>query len=308
VAELRFDGRVAVVTGAGRGLGRSYARLLASRGAKIVVNDAGVTTRGEGSDAHPAEQVVDEIRAAWGDAVACTASVATREGGAAIIDTAIEKYGRIDILIHNAGIFRPKLTKECSLEDYNAVVNVHQHGALHLLQAAFPHMCSAGYGRIVLTSSVLALYGGAETISYSAAKASMIGFCNVLALEGVAEGIKCNIILPGAATRMTGELDRNTYPEMSPEMVAPVVAWLCHERCGVSGEMFIAAGGRVAKAFIAETPGVYQPSWTIEQIADRMAAIRDMESPAVFPVVPDGHFGHIRYNFEMIRHSRERTR
>jgi hypothetical protein len=162
-------------------------------------------------------------------------------------------------------------------------------------------MCCAGYGRIVLTSSVLALYGGAETISYSAAKASMIGFCNVLALEGAADGVKCNVILPGAETRMTGDLDKNSYPVMSPEMVAPVVAWLCHEQCQFSGEMLLAAGGRVAKSFIAETPGVYQATWTIEQVQEQLAGIRNIQSPVVFPIVPEGHFGHIRYNFEMIR-------
>jgi NAD(P)-dependent dehydrogenase (short-subunit alcohol dehydrogenase family) len=266
-----------------------------------VVNDAGTSTRGEGHDAHPAEQVAREIRAAGGDAIACTESVATPQGGAAIVGTAIDEYGRIDVLVHNAGIFRPKPAKEQLLEDYHAVVDVHQHGAFHLLQPAFRQMCSSGYGRIVLTSSVLALYGGPESISYSAAKASMIGFCNVLALEGAAEGVKCNIICPGAETRMTGELGKTSYPPMSPEMVAPMVAWLCHECCESSGEMFVAAGGRVAKAFIAETPGVYRPSWTIEEIEERMAAIRNVDSLAIFPIVPDGHFGHIRYNFEKIR-------
>ncbi len=147
----RFDGRVAVITGAGRGLGREYARLLASQGAKVVVNDNGGSMRGEGADAGPAEQAVREIKSSGGDAIACTASVATPEGGKAIIDAAFEHYGRIDILIHNAGNVRRGSLQEISQEDFEAVVGVHLMGAFHVVRPAFPAMCKAGYGRIVLT-------------------------------------------------------------------------------------------------------------------------------------------------------------
>ncbi|MFY1621362.1 SDR family NAD(P)-dependent oxidoreductase, partial [Micromonospora sp. WMMD736] len=145
--ELRFDDRVAVVTGAGRGLGREYALLLASRGANVVVNDPGGALSGDGSDAGPADTVVAEIRSAGGDAVACTESVATATGGAAIIETALANYGRVDILIHNAGIVRRSPLREMSYEDFDAVLDVHLRGAFHVLRPAFPVMCDAGYGR-----------------------------------------------------------------------------------------------------------------------------------------------------------------
>ena len=157
--ELRFDNRVAVITGAGRGLGRAYALLLASKGAKVVVNDPGGSLKGDGVDAGPAQEVVQEIKAAGGEAVACTESVATSEGGKAIIQAALDHYGRIDILIHNAGNVRRGSLKEMTYEDFDAVVDVHLRGAFHVVRPAFPVMCKAGYGRIVLTSSIGGLYG-----------------------------------------------------------------------------------------------------------------------------------------------------
>ena len=156
--ELRFDDRVAVITGAGRGLGRSYALLLASKGAKIVVNDPGVSMQGDGTDTGPAEAVVAEIRAAGGEAVACTASVATPEGGEAIIQSALDHFGRLDILIHNAGIVRRGSLSELSYEDFETVLDVHLRGGFHVVRPAFPRMCAAGYGRIVLTGSINGLY------------------------------------------------------------------------------------------------------------------------------------------------------
>jgi NAD(P)-dependent dehydrogenase (short-subunit alcohol dehydrogenase family) len=157
--QLRFDDRVAVVTGAGRGLGRAYAELLAARGAKVVVNDVGGGLDGEGADAGPAEQVVEQITAAGGQAVACSASVVTPDGGDTIIQTALEHYGRIDILVHNAGNVRRGSLKEMSYEDFDAVLDVHLRGAFNVVRQAFPVMCAAGYGRIVLTSSIGGLYG-----------------------------------------------------------------------------------------------------------------------------------------------------
>jgi NAD(P)-dependent dehydrogenase (short-subunit alcohol dehydrogenase family) len=299
VSELRFDDRVAVVTGAGRGLGRAYAELLASRGAKVVVNDPGGTLAGEGADVGPAEQVVNEITATGGEAVASTVSVATPDGGNAIIQTALEHYGRLDILIHNAGNVRRASLKEMSYEDFDTVLDVHLRGAFHVVRPAFPIMCDAGYGRIVLTSSIGGLYGNQDVANYAAAKAGVIGLSNVVALEGTADGVACNVIVPAAVTRMAEGIDTSAYPPMGPELVAPVVGWLAHEKCSVTGEVFVALAGRVARAVTAESPGVQRPAWTLEDVGENLDAIRNIEAPLVFPVVPDGHGQHIRYSFSM---------
>ncbi len=299
MTDLRFDNRVAVITGAGRGLGKAYALLLASKGAKVVVNDPGVSLKGEGVDVGPAQEVVNEIKAAGGEAVACTESVATPEGGKAIVQSAIDNYGRIDILIHNAGNVRYGSLKELSYEDFESVLSVHLRGAFHVVRPAFPLMCAAGYGRIVLTSSIGGLYGNQRVTNYGVSKAGMIGLCNVAALEGAAEGVKCNVIVPGAVTRMAEGIDISQYPPMGPELVAPVVGWLSHESCSVTGEMYVSIAGRIARAFIGESEGVYQPSWSIEQVGERIDEIRDAAAPWILPVVPSGHIDHIRRSFAM---------
>ncbi len=299
MSELRFDDRVAVITGAGRGLGRAYALLLAARGARVVVNDPGGSIAGNEDDSAPADEVVAEIAALGGEAVACTESVATPEGGRAIIDTALEHYGRIDILVHNAGNVRAASLKEMTYEDFDAVLDVHLRGAFHVVRPAFPLMCEAGYGRIVLTSSIGGLYGNHEVANYGVSKAGMIGLSNVVALEGEAEGVKCNVIVPAAVTRMAEGIDVSAYPPMGPELVAPVVGWLAHESCSITGEMLISIAGRVAKAYIAETPGVYRGEWSIEEVGEQMDAIRDTDASLILPPVPSGHVDHIRYSFEM---------
>lgn len=296
--QLRFDNRVAVITGGGRGLGRAYAMYLASKGAKVVVNDTGCSMYGEGSDAGPAEEVVRGIEAAGGDAVACTDTVATPEGGQAIIDTAIRHFGRIDILIHNAGIRRYGSLKELSYEDFETGISVHLRGAFHVVRAAYPLMAKARYGRMVLTSSV-ASYGLPDHVSYSLGKAGIIGLSNTVALEGAAEGIKCNIILPGAVTRLAQGRDTSQYPPMTPEMVAPVVAYLAHDSCSISGEMIISMAGRVARAVIVESPGIYKAAWTAEDVAENLETIRDLEG--FFVPRGNGMNDHIRYSFEMAR-------
>jgi NAD(P)-dependent dehydrogenase (short-subunit alcohol dehydrogenase family) len=303
VSELRFDDRVAVVTGGGRGLGREYAHLLASRGAKVVVNDVGGGLDGAGADAGPAEQVAGEITAAGGQAVASSASVATPDGGDAIVRTALEHYGRIDILVHNAGNVRRGSLKEMSYEDFDAVLDVHLRGAFNVVRPAFPLMCDAGYGRIVLTSSIGGLYGNHDVANYAAAKAGVIGLSNVAALEGAAHGVRSNVIVPAAVTRMAEGIDTSAYPPMGAELVAPVVGWLAHESCSVTGEMFVALAGRVARAVVAESPGVCRSSWTIEDVESHLDAIRYVEAPLIFPVVPDGHNEHIRYSFELAQRS-----
>lgn len=301
MAQARFDDRVAVVTGAGRGLGREYALLLAALGAKVVVNDPGGALTGDGDDAGPAQQVVDEIIAAGGEAVASTESVATAVGGQAIVGAATQRYGRIDILIHNAGNVRPAPLSEMAAEDFDAVLAVHLRGAFHVLRAAFPTMCQAGYGRIVLTSSIGGLYGNHAVANYAAAKAGIVGLSNVVALEGAEHGVRCNVIVPAAVTRMAEGLDTSAYPPMGADLVAPVVGWLAHESCSITGEILTAIAGRVARVAVVESAGVYQPEWTVDQVGARIEEIRDISNPLVFPVVPDGHSAHIGHSFGMAR-------
>jgi NAD(P)-dependent dehydrogenase (short-subunit alcohol dehydrogenase family) len=299
--ESRFTDRVAVVTGGGRGLGRAYALLLASRGAKVVVNDPGGSLTGDGDDAAPAHDVVAEIAAAGGEAVACTESVATAAGGTAIVNAALERFGRLDVLVHNAGIVRRRSLKEMTTDDFDAVVDVHLRGAFHVVRPAFPVMCDAGYGRIVLTSSIGGLYGNLEVANYAAAKAGIVGLSNVVALEGQAHGVRSNVIVPAALTRMAAGLDTSAYPPMDPELVAPAVGWLAHESCSINGEILVAIAGRIARVVVAETPGVHRSSWTIEQVAEHIDAIRDATDLMVFPAVPDGHAQHIAYSFAMAK-------
>lgn len=299
--DLRFEGRVAVITGSGRGLGRSYALLLASRGAKVVVNDTGHSRHGEDIDADPATQVVDEIRSAGGEAVACKDSVASPEGGQAIVDAAVDNFGRIDILIHNAGINRPGLIRETSWEQFSTVLNVHLHGAFHVVRAAMPLMCDQGYGRMVMTSSIAGLYGDKNLSGYAVSKAGLMGLSNVIALEGAEHSVHCNAIIPSAVTRLSEGIDTSAFPTMTPEQVAPTVAWLVHEDCTETGQMFVPLAGRVAKAYVAETPGVFQADWTVEQVAEQMPAIADTRGQQVFPPFPRGFYDHLEYSFGMAR-------
>ena len=296
---MRFDDRVAVITGAGRGLGRAYALFLAARGAAVVVNDSGAAMQGDGQDDGPAQLVVHEIEQAGGRAVACTHSVATQEGGAAIIRAATDAFGRIDILVHNAGNVRRGSLKQMSHEDFDSVLDVHLRGAFNVVRPAFPLMCAAGYGRIVLTSSIGGLYGNRDVVNYAVAKAGLIGLSNTAAIEGAAEGVLCNCIIPAAVTRMAEGIDVSAYPPMGPELVAPALAWLCHEACSITGEMLISIAGRVARAFVAETRGVYRDMWTLEELSKQMEVIRDTTAPLLFPVVPSGHVDHIRTSFAM---------
>jgi len=298
VTELRYDGRVALITGGGRGLGRAYALLLAARGCKVVVNDPGSAIKGEGVDAGPAEQVVAEIKAAGGEAIANTDSVATPEGAAAMVQAAIDQWGRLDILIHNAGNVRYGSLQDISIDDFKAVVDVHFMGGFYVVRAAFPLMADAGYGRVILTSSIGGIYGNQNCVNYGMSKAGLLGLNNIVALEGEALDIKCNAIAPGAVTRMADGLDTSKYPPMGPELVAPLVAWLAHEKCSVSGETYASVSGRNARVFFAETPGAYQPEWTIEDVDARIADIR--AKPEVLDFGLHGHLGHLGYSFEMV--------
>jgi NAD(P)-dependent dehydrogenase (short-subunit alcohol dehydrogenase family) len=299
--ERRFDGRVAVITGAGRGLGRAYAELLASKGAKVLVNDNGSAMAGDGVQEGPAQEVVQAIMAAGGEAAASTDSVATAEGGRAIIETALDTWGRIDILIHNAGNVRYGSLEEISHEDFRTVLDVHLMGAFNVVRPAFPVMAAANYGRVVLTGSIGGLYGTHNVVNYGVSKAGTIGLNNVIAIEGADKGITSNIILPGAVTRMAEGLDVSQYPPMGADLVAPVVGYLAHESCAVSGEMFVSMAGRVARAFVAETQGVYRPEWSIDDVADNLGGIRDMEQQWALHPVEGGYFEHLTRSFDMAR-------
>ncbi len=303
MTQLRFDGRVAVITGGGRGLGRAYAELLGSLGAKVVVNDNGSLIKGAddpgGADEGPGQEVAGAIRAVGGEAVACTASVATPEGGRAIVQAALDQWGRIDVVIHNAGNVRYGMIRELSDEDLNAVLDVHLKGAFHVVRAAMGPMCDAGYGRVVLTSSIGGVYGNKACVNYAMAKSGMIGLSNVIALEGEEHGVKSNVIVPAAVTRMADGLDTSLYPPMGPDLVAPMVGWLAHEACSVSGEIYAAVAGRMAEMYIGETKGAFQPAWSIDDAAARIGAIRDKRDAKVFGL--HGHVAHLGYSFGMAR-------
>ncbi|MDE2403710.1 MAG: SDR family NAD(P)-dependent oxidoreductase [Sphingomonadales bacterium] len=295
----RFDGRVAVITGGGRGLGREYALLLARLGAKVVVNDNGSAISGDGGDSSVAQQLVDEIAAMGGEAVASTDTVATPAGGAAIVQAALDRFGRIDVLVHNAGNNRFAPLASTSYEDFRAVIDVHLLGAFHVVRPAFERMCGAGYGRVVLTGSIGGLYTMPQTVNYAMAKSAMIGLNNAIAIEGAEHGVKSNVILPGALTRMAEGLDTSAYPDMRPELVAPLVAYLCHESCAVTAELYASVAGRIARAFVTETEGVYLPAWTIDDVAERLPEIRDARRQWTFHPAENGFGEHLGRSFAM---------
>lgn len=273
--QLRFDDRVAIVTGAGRGLGRAHALLLASRGAHVVVNDPGVATDGTGADPTPAQSVVDEIRSLGGSAVVDTNSVASAAGGQAIVAHALEEFGRLDIVVSNAGILRDKTLHNMTPEMFDAVIDVHLRGVFFVLQPAYTLMREQGYGRIVTTSSPAGTYGNFGQTNYSAAKMAMVGLTRTIAIEGGRRNVKANVISPSAATRMTVGLMGDLEDLLQPELVSPVVAWLSHESCPVSGEVFSVGGGRVSRVVIGETAGYATRTLSPEDVASYVEQIMD---------------------------------
>jgi NAD(P)-dependent dehydrogenase (short-subunit alcohol dehydrogenase family) len=281
VADHRFDGRVAIVTGAGRGIGRAYAQLLAARGASVVVNDLGGSMGGDGADADVAAAVVAEITAAGGAAIADGSDVATPEGGQALVDAAVDHFGRIDILVNNAGIMRWAGFPKADADHLERHLAVHVHGSFNTARAAWPHMVEQRYGRIVMTTST-GIFGLPENLSYATAKGGVLGMARSLATAGAAHGIKVNLIAPAAATRMGGQdADGNGPPEMAPELVAPMAAYLAHEDCPVNGEILLAGGGRFARIFIATTEGYVHDGATIEDVAEHWSTITDEPGYAV---------------------------
>jgi NAD(P)-dependent dehydrogenase (short-subunit alcohol dehydrogenase family) len=273
MADLGYDGKVAIITGAGGGLGRQHALLLAKRGALVVVNDLGGNIDGTGGDASAAQKVVDEIKAAGGEAVADHNSVATPEGGAAIVKTAVDTFGRVDIVVNNAGILRDKSFHNMSPDLMNPVFDVHLKGAFHVTQPAWVLMREQGYGRIISTSSAAGIFGNFGQTNYGAAKLGLVGFTRVLAVEGAKYNIKANAIAPLALTRMTEDLMGALADKLDPSQVSPIVAWLAHEDCPVSGQVYSVGGGRVANVFFGETQGYTKPGHTLEDLRDNWEAI-----------------------------------
>jgi NAD(P)-dependent dehydrogenase (short-subunit alcohol dehydrogenase family) len=280
---LRLDGRVAAVTGAGRGIGRAYALLLGQLGAKVVVNDLGGSTLGTGGDESPADEVVKQIEAAGGAAVANYADVSTVEGGKSVIDTAVEHFGGIDIVVNNAGNMLWASLPEATIATIDAHWAVHVRGTFNTLHAAWPYFLEKNYGRAILTTSV-GMFGLMDNIGYAIAKASMIGMAKSLTVGRNDANININCIAPNALTRLaarTEEEQARLEPPsavMEADNVAPMVAYLAHESCQVSGEVYVAGGGRFARIFVAHTNGYLHPGLTgatVDDVAANWAAIND---------------------------------
>ena len=272
-----FSGRTALITGAGRGIGRAYALLLAQRGATVVVNDLGSTIKGEGSDDSQATGVVAEIVAAGGTAIADDNDVADVEGAKAMVDTALDCYDRIDVVINNAGIMAWADPGKVDAEAMKHHLEVHVGGSFNTAKAAWPHMVEQSYGRIVMTVST-GIFGLPNNLAYATAKGGVLGMTRGMAAAGAADGIKVNAIAPAAFTRMAGPGGSDNDPEhpMAPELVAPMAAYLAHEDCPTSGEVYTAGARRFARLFIGSTQGwladgTKTPS--IEDVADHWATI-----------------------------------
>ena len=286
MGDIRFDGKVALITGAGGGLGKTYALELARRGAKVVANDLGGKSDGTGASASMADTTVKEIEAAGGMAVANYDSVATPEGGKAMVQAAIDNFGRIDVVINNAGILRDKTFAKLEPADLEVVLDVHLKGAFYVSQPAFIKMKEQNYGRIIFTASAAGVLGNFGQTNYGAAKMGLVGLMNVLALEGAKNNIKCNTIAPIARTRLTEQLLGPMAQTLDAECVTPLVTYLASEQCDLTHNIFSVGGGRFARMFVGLTPGWFagkggKPS--AEQVRDQMGKIRDTEGY----IIPD---------------------
>lgn len=289
--EYDFAGRVAVVTGAGRGIGRAYALLLAARGARVVVNDRGGSIGGDGTDDGPASTVVAEIVAEGGEAVADHNDVSTEAGAKALVAGAIDCFGRVDALLNNAGIVRWAGFPDADAENLERHLSVHVGGSFHAARAAWPHMAAQGYGRIVMTTSS-GMFGLPNNTSYATAKAAVIGLTRSLAVAGAEQNVKVNLIAPAAYTRMAGTPKAGAEEgtdEMSPDLVAPMAAYLAHEECPVTGEIYAAGAGRFARIFIGQAPGYVHPTMepTLEDVAGHWSTIHDDGGYTIPESLPD---------------------
>ncbi|XP_015435698.1 PREDICTED: peroxisomal multifunctional enzyme type 2 [Dufourea novaeangliae] len=289
-ADLRFDGRVVVVTGAGAGLGRAYALLFGSRGASVVVNDLGGGRHGDGSSTKSADTVVQEIKRNGGKAVANYDSVLD---GAKIIKTAIDTFGRVDVVVNNAGILRDKSFAKMTETDWDLIQDVHVKGAYKTTQAAWPYFSKQNYGRVIVTASNSGLYGNFGQSNYSSAKMGLVGLANTLAIEGRKRNIHTNVIVPTAASRLTEDIMPPDFLEhLKPELIAPVVAWLCHERCMENGSIIESALGWAGKCHLIRASGTtlrqdLSTSITPEDVEQRWAAITDMSSAKHFDTIEE---------------------
>ncbi|GAA4482456.1 SDR family NAD(P)-dependent oxidoreductase [Rhodococcus olei] len=275
---LDFAGKVAIVTGAGRGLGREYALALAARGVRVLVNDRGGSASGDGSSTTPADSVVDRIRAAGGEAAADSGDVVSEH--ADIVAAAHERWGRLDILVNNAGISGGGLLHEIDQADFDRVFDTHFRGTLGMLRSAWPLLADGG-GRVVNTSSS-SVFGMGGTSQYISAKAAIIGLTRAAAQEGEAVGVAVNAIMPTAYTRLTDQIPDEAFRDVlrstfRPELVAPFVTWLCHDSATVTGELFAVAGGRVARVFLGEAPGVVLEEPTPEDYAGRLGRLMSVD-------------------------------
>jgi NAD(P)-dependent dehydrogenase (short-subunit alcohol dehydrogenase family) len=289
---LRLDGRVAAVTGAGRGIGRAYALLLGQLGAKVVVNDLGGSTLGAGSDQGPADEVAARIRAAGGTAVANYADVSAVDGGRSVVEAAVGKFGRIDILVNNAGNMVWGGLPQATIETIEAHWAVHVRGSFNTCHAAWPHMLEQDYGRIVLTTSA-GIFGLPDNIGYATAKASLIGMAKSMTAGRGKRNITINCVAPNAMTRLAahpGDERRDPAPSMDPALAAPMVAYLAHESCDVSGQVYVAGAGRFSRLFVGVTDG-YVPAdparATVDDVAANWAAINDETGYYVPGTLPD---------------------
>jgi NAD(P)-dependent dehydrogenase (short-subunit alcohol dehydrogenase family) len=281
---IRFDGKVAIVTGAGGGLGRAHALELARRGARVVVNDLGGAVDGSGGSSQAANDVVAEIKALGGEAVANGGSVADREGARSIVRDAVDAYGTVDILINNAGILRDKSFAKMALDDFELVLRVHLLGSVYCTQAAWPIMAEKNWGRVVMTTSSSGLYGNFGQSNYGAAKMALVGLMNTLKLEGERKNIRVNAIAPVAATRMTSDLGmpEEVFKALKPELVTPAVLYLCSEDAP-NGTIVEAGAGYFAKVAVMEGKGVHLgPQASVEDVAAAFDRIADLHEATPF--------------------------
>lgn len=284
---LKLKKRVAIVTGAGRGLGRAYALELARRGARVVVNDAGFNLRGDDAGDHePADAVVREIIAAGGTALASYHDITRPEQAKALVQQAVATYKSVDIVVNNAGNNRRATFPDMTLDDFRAVLDVHLLGAFSLTQAAYPHMVQRQHGRIVFTTSQVGFYGKVDSVAYGAAKNAVIGLMHGIKLDAQRHGILVNCISPFAVTRMGDVFPKEIAPLIDPQQVAAAVAWLCSDACTLSGEVFIAGGGHFARALTQESRGIdieNPEEVTAEVIRRRWKKIANMRGALTFP-------------------------
>jgi NAD(P)-dependent dehydrogenase (short-subunit alcohol dehydrogenase family) len=282
---VSLDNRVVVITGAGGGLGRCHALLMAERGARIVVNDLGGTADGQGSDESAANKVVAEIEEKGGVAVANHDSVATPEGGEAIVQTALDEFGQVDVVVNNAGILRDQSFAKMTPEAIDGVIDVHLKGSFHVSRPAFAAMKEQGYGRFIHTTSAAGLFGNFGQANYGAAKMGLVGLSNVIAVEGKKYNINSNVIAPLAKTRMTEELMGPMAESVQPEQVSAMVAYLGSEQCELTHEVYSVGGGRIARVFVGLGPGWFGGKGhvpTPEDVVENLEAIRATE-PTVIP-------------------------